>query len=142
MSNEANDLHLQPGQPWSEHGYFLDLLHDIQEACLTRSEHDIGEIPVVISSLTELFMDLFVNEESLMNSTHYPDLIQHKSQHREMRFHLQTQAEKIARERSFEMLSDFCGFFSDWLIQHEHTADAKFHDFLRKPAQDIDYPAD
>lgn len=127
----------QPVLSWEQSGYdyFISLLGDIRDACNAKSTEDVDEIPLVIDSITELFLDHFDSEELLMSQSNYPDLKRHKAQHLEMAFHIRTQGEKIAKERSFPMLIDFCTFFIDWLLHHEQVADAKFYSYI-KPGAD------
>jgi len=128
----------KPVLSWEQSGYdyFVSLLGDIRDACNTKSTEDVDEIPLVIDSITELFLDHFGSEELLMSQSNYPDLKRHKAQHLEMAFHIRTQGEKIAQERSFPMLIDFCTFFIDWLLHHEQVADAKFYSFIKPTAGD------
>ncbi len=136
MSDRENNPLLTVDQTGSGYDYFLDLLNDIRNACNARTAEDADEIPLVIASMTELFLDHFESEERMMIDSHYPELHKHKTQHLEMSFHMRTHADKIVKERSFEMLIDFCTFFIDWLVHHEQVADAKFYDFIKQVSQE------
>jgi hemerythrin len=128
---------LSRAQPCPEHDYFLDLLCDIQQACSAKTKQNADEIPIVIDSLIELFQEHFDDEERLMRQSRYPDLQRHRALHTEMRFHMKAQGEKVAHERSFELLHDFCAFFIDWILHHERVVDAPFYTFIQRRPDDI-----
>lgn len=117
-----------------EHDYFLDLLRDIKEACTAEVQNDPEEITLVITTLSEFFLEHFDKEEALMHELDYPELRQHKELHHEMSFHLRMLGDRVSKEHSGEMLYDFCGFFIDWLMQHDQLADAKLRAYARQQA--------
>lgn len=140
MSNVENDPDFAAPSLESiahEHDYFLDLLRDIQAACQIE-ESDAAEIELVISSLTDFFLEHFAREEEMMSRLRFPEFHRHKELHHEMAFHLRMLGERVAKEHSCTTLCDFCTFFIDWLLQHDQTADAKFRAFVQHLAEERD----
>lgn len=110
-----------------QHQTFMALLNDLHEAMMGGNQHDAAG--PLISKLTSLAAEHFAAEESLMESTGFPGLADHRLRHQE----LTRKAEGfIARYKAGDKLvyGQFMYFVRDWLTRHMENEDRAYAPWL------------
>lgn len=106
-----------------EHRKLVELIEAMHTSI--RDNEPKGTVEQVINEIVEYTQDHFKNEESLMQNEQYPELDEHKIEHR-------TLIEEVAafKERLLNNFpdgrQDFYRFLREWLINHILDSDKKF----------------
>lgn len=70
----------------------------------------------------------FLSEENLMYLLHYPDLISHQEEHRQIILKLKNKRRHI--EENVGNLQSFVNFLVKWFIEHTQTLDKKLGKYI------------
>lgn len=106
-----------------EHRKLVELIEAMHTSI--RDNEPQETVEQVINEIAEYTQDHFKNEESLMQNEQYPELDEHKIEHR-------TLIEEVAvfKERLLNNFpdgrQDFYRFLREWLINHILDSDKKF----------------
>ncbi len=106
-----------------EHRKLVELIEAMHTS--VRDKEPKETVEQVINELVEYTQDHFKNEEALMQNEQYPELDEHKIEHR-------TLIEEVAvfKERLLNNFpdgrQDFYRFLREWLINHILDSDKKF----------------
>ncbi len=133
---------LEIGDPMvdSEHRYLVQLINNLHQ------QYEVGRLS---GSLAKVFTHLakyvnghFKNEEALMASIGYPELEEHKKQHRQLVEQAIELSEKYI-DGEDSVTEETIAFLKDWAVNHITGSDMKIRAFLKgaRPPELTDTPA-
>ena len=79
----------------------------------------------MINEIVEYIQDHFKNEEALMQNEQYPELDEHKIEHRTLIEEVAVFKERLLNN-FFDGRQDFYRFLREWLLNHILESDKKF----------------
>jgi hemerythrin-like metal-binding protein len=111
----------------AQHQKLFEIIRELYSAM--RSGHGKDIVGNVLRRLTEYTVEHFAAEEKLMEKYAYPQLAQHRVEHREL------VNKVLAFKKEFDagssaMTPDLMTFLQKWLTNHIQTVDQKYGDFL------------
>lgn len=95
-----------------------------------NSSQDQKDIYEMISDLTDFVRHRFSMEEKGMIDCHYPDMQQHRKDHRDFIRKI-ISFRKMFADDATDIKDDLIRLMEDWLHQHSENWDAKYAPFVR-----------
>lgn len=95
-----------------------------------NSSQDQKEIYDMISDLTDFVRHRFSLEERGMTDCHYPDLLQHRKDHRDFIRKI-IAFRKMFADETRDVKDDFIRLMEDWLSQHSESWDTRYAPYVR-----------
>jgi len=116
-----------------QHEELLKRFNRLQEAC--RSGYDREEVRNLFDFLDNYIMEHFTDEERIMFTHRYPDIMLHQQEHLE----LITKLRKLKRQMheydiSASLVEDITRTMFQWIVDHIQSTDVKLGQFLAKQA--------
>lgn len=112
----------------NQHKALIDAINNLLAAC--QAGKGRTELDKVLRFVEEYTVKHFTDEQNLMRSKNYPELMAHIKLHESFKRDLRQIAEKLQKEGpSIVLVSDVNMKLGDWLVKHIKTQDKKFADF-------------
>src|SRR5579863_10132528 len=110
-----------------QHQMIMRRLNELHEEFMSGKVHET--VSPLIDSLVSLAAEHFATEESLMESTQFPGLADHRAKHQALSNKVK---EFIARQELGELAarSQFMYFLREWLTRHMEKEDQEYAPWL------------
>ncbi len=109
-----------------QHGMLFDILEKLQG--MVKGRNDWSAVYFALDELAHFTRTHFVVEEALMRVHDYPELEQHRAEHRLFSERLAQLAAQAVRE---DVSLSVIGFIEDWLVNHIGASDKAYVACLR-----------
>jgi len=111
-----------------EHQNWFRAMNRLHEAMLAGRGVEI--LGTLLAELTKFTMNHFANEEKLMATVHYPEMLAHIQQHEDLRRRVSEVEARFERGET-AITIELMLLLSDWLRNHEIVIDRRFGDYVQ-----------
>jgi len=110
-----------------QHRALFDLISEFADARLTNAP--IYELHSILEEIVKYTEFHFVSEEHIMAKSNYPDLTQHKMEHKNLMSNLTSRLKDMAMGKLTPDLIE--NFLVDWFLFHIQRDDKKISDHIK-----------
>lgn len=111
-----------------EHRRLVELINDM--FIIVRDKGDSAALNTVVQALIEYTEYHFSSEEEAMEEANYPDLVEHKQHHADLKKKVTTFLEQITAGGE-DVRTELYHFLREWLINHIVKEDKKYTEYLK-----------
>ena len=112
-----------------QHTMLFTMINDLHAAMSTGQAQSITG--ALIGKLARYVHEHFAAEEAIMASTHYPDLLKHRTLHRDLTQKVDEFAARYARGEG-GLNVQLLNFLRDWLTNHIQTVDHGYMSWMNE----------
>ena len=106
----------------NQHRQLIDLINQLESICKTDNKNIGNEFIEVMKQSTEYVLVHFRDEEKLMNSIKYKNLVEHKALHEQFIKKIY-EITKCFNNGNEDVYQHYFRFLKDWLLNHIATHD-------------------
>jgi hemerythrin len=112
-----------------EHQKLIDLL-DVLDECISKG-NSVNQAYKHLDDFVALAEEHFKNEDEIMETYKYPEIINHKKEHADLMEELFVLKSKLGRGRT-PFGKDYMQLLRTWLEEHLFDADDRLEEFLHQ----------
>ncbi|MDR0643990.1 MAG: bacteriohemerythrin [Treponema sp.] len=127
------DDHYSVGIPAidSQHKELLNLTNELYDACQLGDEAARSYFRDIIHKAVEYAKFHFSAEEQIMKRIKFPEIAEHKKEHRSFVRRVLADVESFESGKLF-VPNTFVRFLKDWILTHVAMSDQKYHSYIIK----------
>ena len=114
----------------SDHRILIDLLTQLFDATDTGQSRDV--IGSVLSALSEYAEHHFRREEAMMAASGYPDMDNHKAEHRRLEAHVRGIFERFRAGERGALDEQVVELLKKWLTEHIQVTDKSYRPWVER----------
>lgn len=114
----------------SDHHILVDLLAQLYDATDTGQSRDV--VGTVLAALSEYAEHHFRREEAMMAAAGYPDLEEHRGEHRRLEAHVREICNRYRAGERGALSDDVVELLKNWLTQHILVSDNSYKPWVER----------
>jgi hemerythrin len=112
-----------------QHKELINLTNALYKGCLGGDETARSYFMETIRGTVDYVKYHFSAEEKMMESIHFPDLVQHKKEHESFVKKILADVERFQGGKKF-VPNEFVRYLKDWILTHIAIEDKKYSDYI------------
>ena len=106
-----------------QHKHFVGILDRMYDSTIQGlHQEELGDL---LKELADYASDHFATEEKYFDKFDYPEAVEHKAKHQELRDKIQDFIEE-AKNNKVDISNELLDFLEDWLVDHLLNLDKKY----------------